>query len=155
MAQMFGLARLGKDAELRFTQGGDPVAGLALAFSYGKKGDDGKRPTQWVEASMWGARAEALAPYLLKGGLVSVTLSEVHIETYQGKNGEGHKLVGRVTEIELAGGNQQQGQQQPQQRQQAQAPRQQSASRPAPNFSDMDDSIPFANPYRGKLGLAI
>jgi single-strand DNA-binding protein len=144
MAQMFGLARLGKDCELRFTQGGDPVASLALAFSYGKKGDDGKRPTQWVEASIWGKRAEALAPYLLKGGLVSVTLNDVHIETYQGSKGEGHKLVGHVTEIELAGGNQQQGQQQQQQpRQQAPSGRQQTAQRPAPNFSDMDDTTPF------------
>jgi single-strand DNA-binding protein len=142
MAQMFGLARLGKDCELRYTAGGDAVAGLALAFNYGKKGNDDKRPTQWVEGSIWGKRAEALAPYLLKGGLVSVTLNDIHIETYQGKNGEGHKLVGHVTEIELAGGNQQQGQQQPQQRQHA--PRQNSApSRPAPNFSDMDDDIPF------------
>lgn len=143
MAQLFGLARLGKDCELRFTQNGDPVANLALAFSYGKKGDDGKRKTVWVEGSIWGKRAEAIAPYLLKGGLVSVTLNDVHIETYQGKNGEGHKLVGQVSEIELAGGGQQQSQQQ-QPRQQAQQSRQSAApQRPAPNFSDMDDDIPF------------
>lgn len=104
MAQMFGLARLGRDAEIRRTQGGDAVATLALAFSYGRKGDDGKRPTQWVDAAIWGKRAEALAQYLTKGSLVAVTLEDVHIETYEGKNGQGHKLAGRVVEIELAGG---------------------------------------------------
>ena len=57
----FGLARIGRDVELRTTQSGETVAGLSLAFSFGKKGADGKRPTQWVDASLWGKRAEALA----------------------------------------------------------------------------------------------
>jgi single-strand DNA-binding protein len=106
MASIFGLARLGKDAELRHTSNGDAVVSLALAFTYGQKGQDGKRPTQWVDGAFWGKRAEVLTPYLLKGGLVSVTLEDVHIETYQSQKGEGHKLVGRVAQIELAGGGQ-------------------------------------------------
>ena len=96
MSKMFGLARLGRDAEIRTTSQGESVATLALAFSYGRKGSDGKRPTQWVDAALWGKRAEALAPYLLKGGLVSVSLEDVHIETFDGKNGPGHKLAARV-----------------------------------------------------------
>ena len=60
----YGLARLGRDAELRTTQTGESVARLSLAFSYGKKGADGKRPTEWVEGSLWGQRAQALAPHL-------------------------------------------------------------------------------------------
>ena len=63
----FGLARIGRDAEIRHTAGGDAVASLSLAFTYGRKGEDGKRPTQWVDASLWGKRAEALAQYLTKG----------------------------------------------------------------------------------------
>lgn len=137
MAQIFGLARIGRDAEIRKTSNGDAVVSLSLAFTYGKKGADNKRPTQWVDGSFWGNRAEALAPYLLKGGLVSITLEDIHIETYQGKNGEASKLVGKVSQIELAGGGQAQ-QAAPAQQQHA-AP----AQRPAPNFSDMDDDIPF------------
>ena len=57
-----GLARIGKDAEVRFTPGGTAVANVSLAFTYGKKGDDGKRQTQWVDASIWGQRAEPMAP---------------------------------------------------------------------------------------------
>ncbi|WP_334166294.1 single-stranded DNA-binding protein [Achromobacter mucicolens] len=83
MAQLFGLARIGRDAVVRHTQGGEPVANLALPFAYGKKDADGKRPTQWVDASLWGQRAEALAPYLTVGVKVSVTIDEVHIETYE------------------------------------------------------------------------
>ena len=48
----FGLARLGRDAEIRTTSNGEQVATLALAFSYGRKGSDGKRPTQWVDGAL-------------------------------------------------------------------------------------------------------
>ena len=115
----FGLARLGRDAEIRTTSQGESVATLALAFSYGRKGSDGNRPTQWVDAALWGKRAEALAPYLVKGGLVSVSLEDVHIETFDGKNGTGHKLAARVVDVELA------------------SPKQASAAAPAPEVTSL------------------
>lgn len=103
----FGLARIGRDAEIRHTAGGDAVASLSLAFTYGRKGEDGKRPTQWVDASIWGKRAESLAQYLTKGSLVAVTLEDVAIQTFNKSDGSvGTKLAGRVIDIELAGGNQ-------------------------------------------------
>ena len=102
--QMIGLARLGRDAEIRFTNDGEPVASLSLAFEHGRKGQDGRRPTQWVEATLWGKRAESLAPYLLKGGAVVVTLDDPHVEEFQKRDGStGTKLVGKVTALELAG----------------------------------------------------
>lgn len=39
----FGLARIGRDVEVRYTAGGDAVASLSLAFTYVRKGEDGKR----------------------------------------------------------------------------------------------------------------
>lgn len=140
-----GLARIGRDVELRYVPSGEAVANISLAFNYGKKGDDGNKPTQWIEASLWGKRAEVLAQYLLKGQQVDVVLGDPHIETYQGKNGEGHKLAAKVIEIELAGGRGEQS-----------APR--SASTPAQNhassssrptqsnsgsFDDLDSDLPF------------
>ena len=140
-----GLARLGKDCEIRYLANGDAVASLAMAFTYGKKGEDGKRSTQWVDATLWGKRAEVLAQYLTKGSQVVAYLEDVRIETYEGKNGTGSKLVARVADIELISGNAA-----PQQS--APAPRQ--AQRPAPapqqqhgsassGFDDMDSDIPF------------
>jgi single-strand DNA-binding protein len=102
--QMIGLARLGRDAEIRTTSGGESVASLSLAFHWGRKGEDGNRPTQWVDGALWGKLATALQPYLLKGTLVAVTIDDPHIEEFQGRNGPGHKLAGRVSSIELAGG---------------------------------------------------
>lgn len=102
--QMIGLARLGRDAEIRFTNDGEPVASLSLAFSHGRKGPDGRRPTQWVDATLWGKRAEVLQPYLVKGAAVVVTLDDPHTEEFQKRDGTtGTKLVGKVTALELAG----------------------------------------------------
>jgi len=106
--QLIGLARLGKDAESRRTNESKFVLQMALAFNYGKKGQDGKRPTQWVDAAWFGDRAERAAQYLVKGSLVNVYLAEPHIETYQRNGGgEGFKMVAYVNELEFAGSPQQ------------------------------------------------
>lgn len=137
-----GLARLGRDVELRYTPSGDAVANLALAFTWGKKDPDGKRPTQWVEASLWGKRAEVLTPYLAKGNQVVAYLEDVHIETYEGRNGQGHKMVARVADLELVSAPRDGTAPAPAPQRQAPAPR----PAPAPassGFEDMDDDIPF------------
>ena len=99
MPVLTGLARLGRDTELRNTPGGMAVAKLALAFNVQVKGE---KQTVWCDGALWGKRAEALTQYLTKGALVSVTLNEVHIEKYT-KTDETvvHKLVGQVVDIEL------------------------------------------------------
>ena len=153
---MIGLARLGRDAEVRTTQGGDKVASLSLAFSFGRKDQDGKRPTQWVDGALWGKRAEVLAPYLLKGRAVVVTIDDPHIEEYEGRNGRGYKLAGTVSAIELAGtaeGGQQQrsgtnGGAQAYSPSPANPPQQRAPAPPPPQsagtgFDGMDDEIPF------------
>lgn len=138
-----GLARIGRDVELRYLPAGDAVANLSLAFTYGRKDSEGKRPTQWVDASIWGKRAESLAPYLLKGGLVSVTLEDVCIETFQGKNGEGYKLTGRVLAIDLVPSGNKPSESAPRPAPSAPAQRP-SASKPAASgFEDFEDDIPF------------
>lgn len=129
-----GICRIGRDCELRRTPNGDAVTNLSLAFNYGQKDQQtGNKPTMWIEGSLWGKRAEALAPYLLKGTQVSIVAEEPHIETYEGKNGPGSKLVARIMNIDFAGpppdrqgdgGQRQAPQQQGQQYQQRQAPQQ-------------------------------
>ena len=59
--KLIGIARLGRDAEIRHTASGKQVASLALAYDYGMKDDGtGKKPTQWVSASLWGDQAGRL-----------------------------------------------------------------------------------------------
>ena len=97
-----GNVRLGRDVDLKFTGAGTAVANLAGVYEYGRKGDDGKRPSQWVDAALFGKQAEAMAPYLKKGTVVSVTLDDVHLESYQGKTGTVSKLCGKVINIGFA-----------------------------------------------------
>lgn len=145
MCKLIGLARLGDDARLRQAGSGDSVANLSLAFNYGKKDAHGKQPTTWVDASLWGKRADSLAQYLVKGQQVFVVMSDVHIETYEGKNGQGHKLVARIDDIQFAG-SRQDGQSQSQQRPAEQARSTQQQRQPAQQAAQLDDfegDIPF------------
>lgn len=138
MAQITGVFRIGRDAEVRHTPKGDAVAQLSLAYNHGKKGQDGNRQSQWIDAAIWGKRAEALAQYLLKGQQVYAVLSDPHIQTYEGKNGQGVKLVATVLEIELIAG------QRPQESQPQRQERPRAAPAPAPSgFDDMDSDVPF------------
>jgi single-strand DNA-binding protein len=134
-----GLARIGKDAEVRYTPGGAAVANVSLAFTYGKKGEDGKRPTQWVDASLWGQRAESLAPYIKKGGQIVAYLEDVSIQTFtKGDGTQATKMVARLVDLEfVAGGEQASSQPKPQPKPQA-APQSHGSG-----FDDMDDDIPF------------
>lgn len=101
-----GLARIGKDAEVRYTPGGTAVANVSLAFTFGKKGDDGKRPTQWVDASLWGQRADGMAPYLLKGKQIVAYLEDVHLQTYtKGDGTTNTKMVARLADLEFISDN--------------------------------------------------
>jgi len=73
----------------------------------------------------------------------------VHIETYQGRDGPGTKLVGRVSDVELAGGDDRQEQQAAPKQAVKPAPKQSQQSGPpaghpaASGFETMDDDIPF------------
>jgi single-strand DNA-binding protein len=126
--------------EIRYLGNGDPVLNLALAINYGKK-VDGKRPTQWIDAAMFGKRAESLAPYLSKGSLVYVVIEEPHITTYEGKNGPGSKLVGRIASLEFAGGNEQKEREEPA-REHARA-KQDGYAPKSSGFADVDEDLPF------------
>jgi single-strand DNA-binding protein len=140
-----GISRIGRDAEVRFTTNGDAVAGLSLAFNYGKKDDQGNRPTTWVKATLFGKRAESLAQYLTKGTQVWTVLSEVRIAEYQKKDGSsGVALEANVVQLEFAGSREQSAGSAPPppppppQRQAPQPQRQ-----PATSVVDMDSDVPF------------
>lgn len=101
------------------------VLNFSLAVTTSKKDPQtGKNGTLWVDCSLWGTRADALAQYIQKGSKLSVS-GEPGVETYQGQNGQQAKLTCRVNELTL------QGSAQPQQAP-AQQPQQAPARQPAP-----------------------
>jgi single-strand DNA-binding protein len=128
--------RIGRDADLRHTQNGTAVANFPVATDHGW-GDN--KTTQWVECAVFGKRAEALTQYLTKGTPLTV-IGQLHLEEFTRQDGtHGAKNKLNVSEVELQGGGQQGGGNQP-----AQAPRQ-PAQPPAQggSFDDMEDDIPF------------
>jgi len=88
-----------KDAEVRYTTGGDPVANFSVADNQGKD-----REAVFWNCGLYGKRAESLSKYLVKGQAVTVT-GNITTNKYQDKNGIeriGYNI--RVNDIALQGG---------------------------------------------------
>jgi len=87
---------IGRDAEMRYTQGGTAVANFSLATSEKFKGRDGedREETEWHNIVVWGKTAEAIGEYLKKGRQVLV---EGKIQTRKWEDRDGGKRT--TTEI--------------------------------------------------------
>ena len=81
MQKMTITGALGRDAELKGTQGGDDVLSFPVGVSQ-FVGD--KKTTNWYRCSLWGKRGRSLQPYMLKGVKVTVAGSLI-IGEYEGK----------------------------------------------------------------------
>lgn len=98
MKQVCISGRLGKSAELRRTQNGDPVLSFSVAVNdgYGEN-----KSTMWFDCSMFGKRGEKLVDFLEKGKEVTIT-GELGRREHAGKT----YLTVRVGELDMHGGKQ-------------------------------------------------
>jgi single-strand DNA-binding protein len=118
---------LGRDAELKYLNNGDPICNFSVADSQGK--DKG---TIWWNCTLFGKRGEALAQYLTKGQSVTV-VGTVTEREWTDKNDTKRKSMDvRVSEIALQGGRKDA---EPQEERRA-------APKPAPVEMD-DQDLPF------------
>ena len=117
---------IGKDAEVRSTTNGDKVTRWtgAVEDRTGKE-----KSTIWFDCTLWGKRGESLAPYLTKGGKVSVS-GELSTREHNGKT----YLTIRADQISLMGGKPEG------QREERQSDGYGAGGRPS---DDMDDDLPF------------
>ena len=92
--------RIGRSAELRRTQGGDPVASFSVAVD-DRSGKE--KATVWFDCSVWGKRAESLSQYLTKGTAVAVS-GELGTREHNGKT----YLTVRVNDVTMLGGGERQ-----------------------------------------------
>ena len=126
--------RITKDAVTRNTQSADSVTNFSVAV------DDRsakEKKALFFDCSFWGKRGAAVAPYLTKGGNVTVS-GELSTREYEGKT----YLTVRAHDLTLQGGNSQSGQRDSGQSQQGgsggySAP-------PTGGVPDMDEEVPFA-----------
>lgn len=161
------IGNLGRDPEIRYMPSGDAIANLAVATTdtwKDKTTGEKKEQTEWHRISFFGRTAEVAGQYLKKGSAVYVEGS-LRTRKYTDKDGvEKYATEIRGDTLQMlgsrqggAGGGMGGGMgggdsmddggynspppQQQRPAQQAAAPR--PAPKPAPNFSDMDDDIPF------------
>ena len=91
--------RVVKDAEEKFTASGTAVLNFTVASDVGF-GD--KKHAVFVGCSLWGKRGSALAPYMKKGGQITVSGNgDLRLWESNGKHGASIEL--NVAEVELQG----------------------------------------------------
>ena len=90
------VGNLGRDAELRYTPGGAPVATLNIATTemWNDKAGQRQEKTEWHRVVLWGKTAESLNEYLTKGKQIYV---EGRLQTRQWDDKDGNKRY--TTEI--------------------------------------------------------
>ncbi len=101
------VGNLGRDAELRYTPGGAPVATLNLATTEvwnDKTSGQKQEKTEWHRSVLWGKSAESLSEYLTKGKQIYV---EGRLQTQKWQDKDGHDKY--TTGMAGAGRTQQRG----------------------------------------------
>jgi single-strand DNA-binding protein len=90
------VGNLGRDAEMRFTAGGTPVATVSLATTerFTDKEGQKREDTQWHRIVIWGKTAQSLHEYLTKGKQIYV---EGRIQTREWEDKDKNKV--KTTEI--------------------------------------------------------
>ncbi len=101
------VGNLGRDAELRYTPGGAPVATLNLATTEvwnDKASGQEQEKTEWHRIVLWGKSAEALSEYLTKGKQIYVE-GRLQTRKWQDKDGnDKYSTEIRSDKIVLLGG---------------------------------------------------
>lgn len=123
------VGRVGRDAVVRYTQGGKAVTGWALAVDRGW-GD--QKQTVWLDCSWWGERGTKVADFIKKGDRLAVT-GELGTREHEGKV---HVTLD-IRDVTLLG-SKPEGQQQPRQ-----APPKGRATPPDSYEDFTDDDLPF------------
>jgi len=93
------IGNLGRDPEVRYTQGGAPVANFTLATNdvWTDKAGARQEKTEWHRIVAWGKQAEIVRDHLAKGKQVYI---EGALQTRQWDDRDGNKRT--TTEIKLA-----------------------------------------------------
>jgi single-strand DNA-binding protein len=97
--------RLTRDAELKYTAGGQAVCKFSVAVNRRRKnGDQWEDEANYFDVVLWGRQGEALNQYLLKGKAVGVD-GQLRQDRWQ-QDGQNRSKVEIVADnIQLLGGN--------------------------------------------------
>lgn len=155
------VGNLGRDPETRYMPNGEAVTNIAVATTESwkdKNSGEKKELTEWHRITFYRKLAEIAGQYLKKGSQIYVE-GRLQTRKWQDKDGVERYTTEIIADtMQMLGSRQGQGSSAPMDdgsynsappaRQNANAPstaaaRPAPAARPAANFSDMDDDIPF------------
>ena len=99
------VGRLTRDAELKYTTGGQAVCKFSVAVNRRRKnGDQWEDEANYFDVTLWGRQGEALNQYLLKGKSVGVE-GELRQDRWQQDGQNRSKVEIVANNIQLLGGN--------------------------------------------------
>jgi single-strand DNA-binding protein len=89
------VGNVGRDAEMRYTPAGVPVADFTLATNRRWTDKDGnpQERTSWFKIICWRKLAEVAAQYVRKGKLILVESDEIVASAFIGKDDEPHATL--------------------------------------------------------------
>ena len=90
--------QLGRAADLKHLNSGDAICNFSIADSMSKD------KTIWWNCSLFGKRAESLAPYLVKGQAVTVSGTITEREWVDKEGAQRKSMDVRVNDVALQGG---------------------------------------------------
>lgn len=138
------IGNLGRDPEIRYTQGGEPIANFSVATSeaWTDKGGQKQERTEWHRVEVFGKAAQVARDYLTKGRPVYLEGS-IRYEEWTDKEGQKRnttriRISGPNSRLVLLGSRGDGGGA-------GRAPERESAggAPPADDFQASDDDVPF------------
>lgn len=137
------VGNMGRDPETRYSPSGDAITNIALATTESwrdKNTGEKKEATEWHRVTFYRKLAEVVGQYTKKGSSLYVE-GKLHTRKWTDKDGVERYTTEIIADsMQLLGGGPKQDDTPPQQQRQGSN---KGASKQAPNFSDMDDDIPF------------
>lgn len=148
------VGNLGRDPEMRYMPSGDALASFSVATTDNWKDKNGQKQerTEWHRISMFGKLAEIAGEYLKKGSSVYIE-GRLQTRKWQDKDGNERQTTEIVADrMQMLGGRSGSGSYDAMDddsapRQSAPSPSnaapRQAPAKPAGNFDDFEDDIPF------------
>lgn len=141
------IGNLGRDPETRFLPSGSAVANISIATTdtwKDKTSGEKKEATEWHRVVFFGRLAEIVGEYLKKGSQVYVE-GRLQTRKYE-KDGQDHYSTEIIADtMKMLGSRSGMGAGEPrgEMREPSAAGESKTAKKPAGQFQDMDDDIPF------------
>ena len=138
------IGNLGNDPEVKYTAGGSAVANVTIATSENWKdkatGENQER-TEWHRVVFFGRLAEIVGEYLKKGSQIYIE-GRLQTRKWQDKEGQDRYTTEIMADaMQMLGSRSGMGG--PEMREPSAGGESRSAKKPAGQFQDMDDDIPF------------